>query len=328
MPQIDQPKIKISAIHQIGIVVRNLQEVAENYWKMLGIGPWEIVTQRHIPEATYHGEPAHFETKVAFAKVGGVELELLETLKGHTVYTDFLARHGEGIQHVQYTLDSLVEISNHVKFMTKRGFPSLMGGRFGNNGGFSYVDTEKALGTVLEMVKYPDKHTASVVNYPDSATEIGLRQVTVKAITRVNIVVKNLEETMENYWNLIAVGPWDVFECAPPVWHDTTYHGKPTGLTMKAALAMAGPIEIGLIQPVSGDSIYNDFMSERGPGAALLAFKVNNVDEMTKVMEKKGFSCVQYGRVGSDGAYAYYDTLEPLKTLWGVYKPSTAMPVI
>ena len=72
------------------------------------------------------------------------------------------------------------------------------------------------------------------------------------------------------------------------MWHDTTYYGKPTKLMMKAGVARAGPIEIGLIQPVSGDSIYNDFMSQQG-GAALLAFQVDDVDEMTNIMGEKDF---------------------------------------
>jgi hypothetical protein len=37
------PKIKIGEINQIGIVVRDLQKAADNYWATLGIGPWGIV---------------------------------------------------------------------------------------------------------------------------------------------------------------------------------------------------------------------------------------------------------------------------------------------
>jgi len=35
-------KIKCKGINQIAIVVEDLESVAENYWNILGIGPWAI----------------------------------------------------------------------------------------------------------------------------------------------------------------------------------------------------------------------------------------------------------------------------------------------
>jgi hypothetical protein len=35
-------KVKCKGINQIAIVVKNLELGAENYWKILGIGPWAM----------------------------------------------------------------------------------------------------------------------------------------------------------------------------------------------------------------------------------------------------------------------------------------------
>jgi hypothetical protein len=40
MTQKSPAKVKCERINQIAIVVKDLEVVAENFWKILGIGPW------------------------------------------------------------------------------------------------------------------------------------------------------------------------------------------------------------------------------------------------------------------------------------------------
>ena len=42
MSQKSVAKIKVDGISQIAIAVNNIEEVAENFWKIMGIGPWMI----------------------------------------------------------------------------------------------------------------------------------------------------------------------------------------------------------------------------------------------------------------------------------------------
>jgi len=42
MTQKSFAKVKVDGISQVAIAVNNLEEVAENFWKILGIGPWMI----------------------------------------------------------------------------------------------------------------------------------------------------------------------------------------------------------------------------------------------------------------------------------------------
>jgi hypothetical protein len=327
MAQTSSSEIKIKNLTQVGIVVEDVEKVAENYWNILGIGPWEILTfpPPYMYNRRYHGKPAYYVLKVALAKVGAIELELMQTVEGHSIYDDFFAEHGAGANHVQYLCDTAEEIEKHSEIMTKKGFPPVMNGRFGSNGAFAYLDTVSALKTIWEPVKMADEGYAPIVRIPQDESAVSPAKIKVNEIYQVSLAVKNIEETMANYWNILGIGPWEVFTAAPPIFHDRTYYGKPADHSFMFALTMLGPVEFELIQPVSGDSLYWDFICEHGEGISHLAFTVEDVAETTKIMEAEGFPAIQSGAYG-DNSYAYYDTRGPLKIAWEAFRPPPTNP--
>ena len=314
--------IQVKSIHQIGITVRDVEKVARGYWNVLGIGPWKIFTIQNNGERTYHGKPTSFEIKQALCQVGPIDLALSQTLTAPTLSSDFMAEHGEGAYRLQYLVDSLDELDRHVEIMTQRGFSSLMGGHFGSNGAFNYLDTAKALKTVWGVAKLPEELVGSAVRYPADEAEVSPHaRIKVKALTQVSLSVKNLEETMESYSNLLGVGPWQVFECTPPILHGHTYHGGPGNFTMMAGLAQLGPVELELIQPLSGDSVYSDFIREHGEGINHVQFTVDDVDGIIKIMTEEGFPLLQSGHAIGDDYFSYYDTRGTLKIIWEAWEP-------
>ena len=62
--------IQVKSIHQIGIAVRDVEKVAQDYWNVLGIGPWKIFTIQNNGERTYRGKPTSFEIKQALKDLG------------------------------------------------------------------------------------------------------------------------------------------------------------------------------------------------------------------------------------------------------------------
>jgi len=326
MAQANPAGIRVTALHQVGIVVKNLEETMENYWNKLGIGPWIVIVQEP-PQAfdmTYHGKPCECTFKVGLAQVGPVELELMQTLEGPTTYGDFLAEHGEGAHHLQYLLDSVEEIDKHVEILAKKGFPSVGGGRFGNNGGWNYIDTTSTLGTIWEPVKMADEFSGRSYRYPADESAVSPAKVRVEAIAQISLFVRDVEKTIENYQNIVGIGPWEVFDVKPHMLHDLTFRGKPGNFTMKVGLTKVGPVELELIQPTSGDSVYSDFIAQHGEGISHLAFTVDDVEKINKLMEEEGFSLLQGGRrydgIGSD-YWSYYDTVGPLKVIWEAWQP-------
>lgn len=145
-------------------------------------------------------------------------------------------------------------------------------------------------------------------------------EVQVKSIHQVSLVVRDLDRAMEDYWNKLGIGPWDVHYMRPPKAWGLTYYGKKADFTMKVAFTMLGAVELELIEPTSGNNIYSDFLSERSEGIHHLLFLANNVDRVTDLMGKSGFALTQSGHF-NDGHWAYYKTSESLKAIWEVARP-------
>jgi hypothetical protein len=85
-------------------VVKDLEVVAENFWKILGIGPWSIYDWESplVYDRTYYGKPAWARERIAIARVGDVELELMEVIDGPSIYQDWIEERGEGLHHINF----------------------------------------------------------------------------------------------------------------------------------------------------------------------------------------------------------------------------------
>ncbi len=82
-------------VDQIGIVVRDLHNMAENLYRLLGIGPFRILEwpiDGIDPESTYHGEPEQYRLLLGFARQGSTQIELIEPLEGQNIWSDFLVK--------------------------------------------------------------------------------------------------------------------------------------------------------------------------------------------------------------------------------------------
>jgi methylmalonyl-CoA/ethylmalonyl-CoA epimerase len=318
--------IKVPDLHQIGIVCRDIEQVARNYWYILGIGPWDVLylPPPHGYDLTLHGKPAYYELRVALAQPGEVQLELVETLQGPTGGDEFMAVHGEGINHVQYSARNLDEIDKYLEIMEKNGYPFYQGNRFGDNGRAAYFDTRQPLKTLWEAIVMPSKFGGPSYKFPPDAGEVSPSRIKAGAITKVGLTVKNLDMTAENYRNILGIGPWEIFEVSPPTLRDGAYHGKPASQAMRIGRAMVGPMQLELVQPVTGDTFFFDFLCKHGEGISHIGSEVASVSETTRVMAEVGFTTLQSGTLG-DGAFAIYDTITPLKTAWEAYTPANTL---
>jgi catechol 2,3-dioxygenase-like lactoylglutathione lyase family enzyme len=302
----------------VAIVVKDLQKVAENYWNILGIGPWEIYSWEAplVYERRYHGKPAWAREKIALTQVGAVQLELVQPVDGDSIYQDFLVEHGEGLHHLQFLVDDVDETA---EILAKEGFPSLQSGHFEPaeyNGAYNYIDI-KPLHATWEPVHVGESIGAEPTRCPD-ITKTSPAKVKVTGINQVAIVVKDLQKVTENYWNILGIGPWEIYSWEAPLVYERRYRGKPAWAREKIALAQVGAVQLELVQPVEGDSTYQDFLVEHGQGLHHLQFLVDDVDETAEMLAKEGFPSLQSGRCGPteySSAYNYID-IKPLRAIW------------
>jgi len=142
----------------------------------------------------------------------------------------------------------------------------------------------------------------------------------VSELRQVCIVVHDLQKSMERYQSILGIGPWEVLDFDDSTVSDMTYHGKPAQQKFRVATTMVGPMQLELIQPVEGDTVYSDFLKEHGEGLHHLGVViVDNLDEAMQTSAKAGLACLQSGRIVSGhfaGArYAYLDAVNSLGTI-------------
>ena len=113
-----------------------------------------------------------------------------------------------------------------------------------------------------------------------------------KEIVQVGILVKDVAEAAKRLEKLIGVGPFEILE---PEYRDLTYRGKTGKFKIRVALAKAGPIQIELMQPLYGETIYDEFAQRKGYGLHHLGIKTDNMEQSVKEMQEKGFRVIQSG---------------------------------
>ena len=146
------PKVRVSELHQVGIVVRNLEESMRHYQDVLGIGPWQVldIDSTMLADMSYRGRPTQHRFRIALTKVGPIQLELLQPVDGDTIYSDFLKEHGEGMHHLGHV--RVENLDEAVQTFERYGFACVQSGRFGS-GGYAYIDMSMTLGTIIELVQ-------------------------------------------------------------------------------------------------------------------------------------------------------------------------------
>ena len=123
-------------------------------------------------------------------------------------------------------------------------------------------------------------------------------------ISQVGIVVKDLDKAINYYEDVLGLGPFVKPEIT---YTEKFYYGKPVNSIWKMAFASLGPVELELDQPVTGPSIFNDFLETYGEGIHHFGFDIKNLDEKLKVCEKLGIKVLQSGRT-LHGGFALLDT--------------------
>lgn len=147
-------------VHQIAMVVRDLEACMEEYHRTLGWGPWNVYEYRppRFHQAIWHGRPAGFTYLGAEAKVDTVWIELLQPLDGPSLFTDWFDRRGEGLHHLGYGATSR-DGADAIRRSYEQAGTSVLFEGWIDQVYFYYLDTKP---TIIEVwVGDPESVTAS-----------------------------------------------------------------------------------------------------------------------------------------------------------------------
>lgn len=134
-------------------------------------------------------------------------------------------------------------------------------------------------------------------------------------IAQVALLVKDLDEAVQNYWTMFGIGPWHFYTYGKQLVKEMSYQGQPADYQMRIALSQIGPLRIELIEAKPGDSIYEDFIKEHGYGVHHFGLLVEDIQSALAQANEAGLRMIQDGSgfgLDGDGHYAYLETEKAL----------------
>jgi hypothetical protein len=326
MPSEPIAELQGKPVVQVGIVVRDVVRTAKLYAKLFGAGPW------HFTDIEPTGILLHDQAlgdvdacvRIATANLGKIQIELLQPMYGSSTHMEFLNRHGQGVHHLSFG-----SIDGHDKAVEKfanAGIGIEMQGLIGGAITFTYLATQKQLGTIIEVVKptLPDTPRDLKPWGKWQVDQPGTIDLEGKRIVQVGIVVEDVEQIARQYWELLSVGPWHFLHFQPPHLADCRLHGVPvrdSDFGVKAAVANLGDLQIELLEPTHGVSTHLEFLNAHGAGVHHVSFGgVRDHDEILMSLAEQGVEPESSGVLGGASVFTYLATQDALGTIWELGK--------
>jgi len=145
-------KSPFSELHHVSIVVRDIEESVK-YYTSIGIGPFvEYPPMREYNKINVPDEDGFYNLRIVVARVGPVDLQLIQPGEGESLYKDHLEKKGEGVYHLGFAVDDIEESEADVK---RRGISIISNGRREDGSGFAYLDTAEKGGVTLLIRQSP-----------------------------------------------------------------------------------------------------------------------------------------------------------------------------
>lgn len=146
---------------------------------------------------------------------------------------------------------------------------------------------------------------------------------------QIGILVPDLADGIRKWSSILGRADWLVYTYGPDWVPELTYRGQPGEFSMRLGLIGSSP-QIELIEPLTGPSIYHEWIDEHGYGQHHIGFWVDSIDDVTAQAAQSGIDLTQTGRgygLNGDGGFAYLDTLATLGViLEAIEVPSVRRP--
>ena len=123
-------------------------------------------------------------------------------------------------------------------------------------------------------------------------------------VSQIGIVVRDLEKTIKYYKEVLGLGP---FVKPYIIYKEKYYYGKPVNSEWIMGFCSLGSVELEMIQPITGPTIYHDFLQEKGEGIHHLGFDVRDIEKKLALCKEMGIKIIQSGK-GATSRFEYLDT--------------------
>jgi len=115
-------------------------------------------------------------------------------------------------------------------------------------------------------------------------------------------VTRDLDTTEKALTTLLGAKKWIRMPGVHFAPDTCTYRGGPADFVADISLSYAGETQLELIAPVSGESIYSEFLDSTGPGLHHVCIET---DDMDRALAERGAEVVQRGVMPGGMEFAY-----------------------
>ena len=303
-------------VNHLGWVVKDLDAVIRA-WRTFGVTSIRDAVKIDVP-ITDRGQPRTIKIRRAVAQIGSQQIHWIQPLGTSDVFAEFLAAHGEGVHHIAFEVPSRERLDDEVRSLSTAGVAVAQEGRVPTPAGtvsFAYLDTVPG-GNTVELEHNP---AASTPPSPPSANEEPFNK-----ITQLAFVVRDLK-SVSDFW---ARAGFSAIPFERNVSLDRVYRGQPGRFEMLLGFVRTGEVPFEWIQPLTGPSIYEEYVAAHREGFHHLGFAVADFDAAVSRLRERGLNVSMSGRWdtrGSQGRFAYLDAERhggvTIELLWD--KPSS-----
>jgi catechol 2,3-dioxygenase-like lactoylglutathione lyase family enzyme len=152
---------------QVGYVVSDLAKAEEWFKSVMGV-PFFMRSDGVVlkEDCLYRGSPADSEMNLSLGFVRGTQVELIEHVRGPSIYAEFLEAKGPGLHHLGFTVP---DFGAAYEMMRKNGLEPLSEGHLGTGTDFAYFDCEAAGASIIELLGFDEATTAMMQQLRESS---------------------------------------------------------------------------------------------------------------------------------------------------------------
>lgn len=124
---------------QVAWVVTDIAAAEERLTRSLGVQKWSRMPEIQFGPETcrYRGGPSDHVAHIALGYLGNTQLELIEPVRGESIYREFLDAGGRGVHHFCF---EPTDFDAALAELASSGRPEVQGGDMGGAMRFAYVD--------------------------------------------------------------------------------------------------------------------------------------------------------------------------------------------
>jgi catechol 2,3-dioxygenase-like lactoylglutathione lyase family enzyme len=137
---------------QVAYVVRDLPAGEAWFQQVLGVPSWfRMENVAFGADCSFRGRPADSEAHLSIGWLRGTQVELIEPVRGESLYAEFLEERGPGLHHVAFDVP---DFAATVAALREGGLALLAAGRVGPGSEFAYFDCDAAGASVIEVLGF------------------------------------------------------------------------------------------------------------------------------------------------------------------------------